>query len=206
VKANVQINSVADKGVVSKLSYKVKGLFTITANLGHHSFEVQPYGDTKAAKHKYKNTELYLLPPSLFPVHLLDTMDKRYLNIKFAPIVNPLKRSLKIELYNEKYLREKGEKIKTYSKINDKPLSLVDNLAFHPHPDTSYLLTGEIHQEYDTKPDTIESVLSAQLLPADQISQPSLTHLRKAVIKSADRLFSIAYTPSGPMTSRWYLV
>ena len=40
VKAHVQVNSVADKGLISKLIYKVKGPFTITADLGHHSFEV----------------------------------------------------------------------------------------------------------------------------------------------------------------------
>jgi len=66
---------VADKGVVSKLRYKAKGPFTITVDLGRHSFEVQPYDDTKAAKRKYKNIELYLLPVLLFPVHPLDTMD-----------------------------------------------------------------------------------------------------------------------------------
>ena len=90
----------------------MKGPFTITADLGYHSFEVQPYDDTKTAKRKYKNTELYLLPPLLFPVHPLDTMNQRYLSRKFALVVKPLKWSLKIELYNENHLREKGEKSK----------------------------------------------------------------------------------------------
>jgi len=136
---------------------------------------------------------LYLLPHSLFPVHPLDTIDQRYLNSKFAPVVNSLKRSLMIELYNENYLREKGMKTQTYFKINDKPSSLVDHLAFHPHPDTSYPSTGEIHWEYNTTPYTVESVSSSKLLPTDRYSSPSPTHLKDTIIKSTDRLFFIAY-------------
>ena len=41
VKAHVQVNSVASKGVVSKLSYKTKDLFIITSDLGNNSFEIQ---------------------------------------------------------------------------------------------------------------------------------------------------------------------
>ena len=58
VKAHVQVNSVASKGVVSKLSYRAKGPFAITADLGHNSFEVQRYDNPSSAKRKYKNTEL----------------------------------------------------------------------------------------------------------------------------------------------------
>ena len=61
VKAHVQVNYVTDKGLVSKLIYKAKDPFTITADLGHHIFEVQPYDETNYAKRKYKNTEVY--PP-----------------------------------------------------------------------------------------------------------------------------------------------
>ena len=43
VKAHVQVNSSASKGIVSKLCYKSKGPFIITADLGHNSFEVQRY-------------------------------------------------------------------------------------------------------------------------------------------------------------------
>jgi len=142
----------------------------------------------------------------LFPVHPLDTMYQRYLSIKFAPVVNSLKRSLKIELYNEKYLREKGEKIKTYSEINGKPASFADNLAFRPHPNTSFALTREMHRESNTTPETVESVVSAKLLLTDWTSPPSLTHLREAIMKSANRHFFISYTPSGTMTDRWYLI
>jgi len=96
--------------------------------------------------------------------------------------------------------------IKTYSKINNKPSSLVDNLAFCPRPDTSYLMIGEMHQEYDTTTDTVESVPSAKLRPTNRISPSSPSNLRKVIIDSADCLLFITYTPFGAITSRWYLV
>ena len=98
-----------------------------------------------------------------------------------------------------------GKKTQTYSKINEKPLSLVDH-AFHFHPDTSYPSTGEMHREYNTTPDTVEDFPSAKILPTNQNTSPSTTHLKDAIIKSVNRLFFFAYTPSGTMTSRWYLV
>ena len=58
VKAHVQVNSVASKGVVSKLRCCATGPFTSTADLGHNSFEVQRYDNPSSAKRKYKNTEL----------------------------------------------------------------------------------------------------------------------------------------------------
>ena len=54
IKSHVQVNSVASKGVVSKLSYRAKGPFTITADLGKNSFEVQQYDDPSSSKKKYK--------------------------------------------------------------------------------------------------------------------------------------------------------
>ena len=53
VKAHVQVNSVASKGVVSKFSYRDKGPFTITADLGNNSFEVQQYDDLSSSKQNY---------------------------------------------------------------------------------------------------------------------------------------------------------
>ena len=41
VKAYVQVQSIAKRGIVGKLSYHAKGPFIITADLGHNIFEVQ---------------------------------------------------------------------------------------------------------------------------------------------------------------------
>ena len=40
VKAHVQVNSISEKRIVSKLNYKAKDPFTITADLGNNSVEV----------------------------------------------------------------------------------------------------------------------------------------------------------------------
>ena len=104
VKAHIQVQYFVGKGVVIKLSYRAKGPFVIIAALGRNSYEVQRYGKPKSATHKYKNTELCLLPPALFPLNPLDTVNQRYLSSTHTPICNPLMKSLQIELYNNTWL------------------------------------------------------------------------------------------------------
>ena len=104
VKAHVQVASKAATGEVGKLSYQAKGPFQISKIMGHNSYEVKRYNDPESASRKYKGTELYLLPPAIFPHEPLDMMDERYLNYSHAPIVSPLKKSLRIEMYNNTYL------------------------------------------------------------------------------------------------------
>ena len=102
MKYHVQVYSRADTGLVGKLSYRAKGPYIITKDLGNNSFEVQRYGDEISAPRKYKNIELYLLPPALFPSAFLDTMDQCYLDCNNSPIVSPLLKPMRIELYNDK--------------------------------------------------------------------------------------------------------
>ena len=44
----------------------------------------------------------YPLPPSLKLCESVDSTNTRYLNQMHAPLINPLKKALDIELYNEK--------------------------------------------------------------------------------------------------------
>ena len=119
-KARMQVNSLFDKGVVSRLSYKAKVPFTITANLGHNSYEVQRYNYKNSAKQKYKSTELNLPPPPiLFSSKSLDSIDQRYLDSRHAPIVDPLKVPLRVKIYNDKWLRSQATYIHIYSSIID---------------------------------------------------------------------------------------
>ena len=41
------------KGVVGKLSYKAKGPFVITVDVGYNSFEIRLHNKTKSARRKY---------------------------------------------------------------------------------------------------------------------------------------------------------
>lgn len=106
IKAHVQVQSNFEKGEVKKLSYSARGPFTIVEDLGHGSFLVQPYGKPDAAKRKYKSTELYLLPPAIFPSTPLDTVDQRYLNYEHAPVLSPFAKSLNIEEYNTQWFND----------------------------------------------------------------------------------------------------
>ena len=96
VKAHVQVQSRSDTGLVGKLSYRARENYIITKNLGNISFEVQQYDEEGSTTRKYKNTELYLLPPALIPSIILDTIDKCYLDCNKSPIVSPLLRPMRI--------------------------------------------------------------------------------------------------------------
>ena len=52
VKAHIQVQSSADTGLVGKLSYRYRGPFIITQDLGNTSFEVQWYGKAESVKSK----------------------------------------------------------------------------------------------------------------------------------------------------------
>ena len=91
----------ASKAMVSKLRYRAKMPFFITSNLWNNSFIVQSYDALNSDTRKYKKMELYLLHLALFPSQPLDIFYKGYLNNTHAPILNPFKRSMKIELHNK---------------------------------------------------------------------------------------------------------
>ena len=84
----------------------------------HVSWELIPtrFSGTTASFgiRKYKGTKLYMLPPSLFHNDPMDTMDKRYLDASFAPMVSPLKRPLSIALYNDTYVAPNSKKISNH--------------------------------------------------------------------------------------------
>ena len=100
VKDHVQVQSKLDNVEVGKLSYNARGLFQIIEVLGDDLYHVQHYNEIDSAVRKYKGTDIYLLPPAIFPSDPLDTIYVRYLNYSNAPIVSQLKKHLKIEMYN----------------------------------------------------------------------------------------------------------
>ena len=109
VKSHVQFHSNSEKGVVGDISYQARGPFQIKEVLEANSYLVQRYNNPDGPTRKYKGSELYLLPPSIFPHNPVDTMDQRYLNFSNAPIPLPLKQLLNIELYNDQYFPESSK-------------------------------------------------------------------------------------------------
>ena len=78
VNAHVQVQSKSTTGAPKKLSYQERGSFQITEILGANAYMVRRYNDKSSTVKEYKGSELYLLPPSLFPNEKLNTMDQRY--------------------------------------------------------------------------------------------------------------------------------
>lgn len=99
VKVHVQVQVRADTGIVGELAYHARGLFILIKDLGNNSFEIQRYSNADSA-----NTELYLLPPALFPPEVLDTPDQCFLDCNNSPVVSPLLKPIQIELCNDKWL------------------------------------------------------------------------------------------------------
>ena len=131
MKEHVQAQSNSSTGAVKKLSYQARGSFQIKKILDGNSYLVQHYNHESAATRKYKGSELYLLPPSLFPNNPVDTMDQRYLNYSFAPIFPPLKKPLQIELYNDTFFPSNSKHIT--SPTIDQASCRVDELAHKEH-------------------------------------------------------------------------
>ena len=98
VKAHVQVHYNATKDIVGKLSYQGRSPYQIKEFLNANSYLVQRYNQEDTPTRKYKVTELYLLPPGIFPHNPVDTMDQRYLNFSNAPVVSLFKKPLQIEL------------------------------------------------------------------------------------------------------------
>ena len=131
VKAHVQVHSNATKGIVGKLSYQGRGPYQIKKVLNANSYLVQRYNQEDAPTRKYKYTELYLLPPGIFPHNPVDILDQRNINFSNAPVVSPFKNLLQIELYNEKYFPTNSKYMSKPS--HDQPSCTLDKSSFVAH-------------------------------------------------------------------------
>ena len=80
VKAHVEVQSKSELGIEKNISYQAKGPVIVTKDLHHNAFELKPYNQHNGATRKYKATELYLLPTSLYPSDPIDTIKQWYLN------------------------------------------------------------------------------------------------------------------------------
>ena len=103
VMARTAIQSNKQKKKVAKLCYAVRGPYQIIRTTGHGSYFVQKLHRPDSPELKFMTYYLYPLPPSLKPCEPVDTTETRYLNKSHTHITNPLKKSLHIELYNEKW-------------------------------------------------------------------------------------------------------
>ena len=87
---------------VAKLSYAVRGPYHIIRTTSHGSYFVRKLHQPDCPELKFMVYDLYPLRPSLKPCKPVDSTDTWYLNQSHAPLINPLKKTLYIELYNDK--------------------------------------------------------------------------------------------------------
>jgi len=122
-------------------------------------------------------------------------MDERYLNYSHAPIVSPLKKSLRIEMCNDTYFSP--DAIKMDSSKSNQVSNEIDKRAFAEHINAPIIIpAAQLFEE------------SGNVMPATEImilpSESSCRH--NNIASSKDKLFYIKYTPDQTMRSRWYLV
>ena len=90
------------KHKVAKLFYVLIGPYYIIRNTGYGSYFVKKLYNTDSPEIKSIAHDLYPLLQSIKPCESIDSIDIRYLDQSYDPLVNPLKKSLHIELYNDK--------------------------------------------------------------------------------------------------------
>ena len=133
--------------MIRKLLYRDKGLFVIIAKLSNNNFEVQLYDEPQSSKRKYKNKELYMLHPALFPSEPLNTTNQRFLNSHHAPVINPFQCSMKVALYSVKHLRQSKKLTPTNLTRLNHLSSELDNMAFTPRISSPYPSTSKLHHK-----------------------------------------------------------
>ena len=114
VMARTTIKSNKANNEVARVCYAVRGSFQIIRDTCHGGYIVRKLIKSDSPEFKFMSEDLYILPPLLRPCKNLDGSDTRYLNQSHTPIVNPLKKPLNIELYNEKWF---GTPFPTFSPI-----------------------------------------------------------------------------------------
>ena len=101
--ARTAVQSDASTNKVANLSYQVRGSFRIVTCTGRGSYFVQKLYKPDSPTLNFTAADLYPLPPSLKPCESVDSSDTRYFNQSYYPVVNPLRKSLNNEFYNEKW-------------------------------------------------------------------------------------------------------
>ena len=144
VMARTAVHSDASSNKVAKLSYQVRGPFRIVTCTGQGSYHVRKLFKPDSPTLKFMAVDLYPLPPSLKPCEPVDSSDTRYLNQSYSPIINPLRKALNIELYNETWFDKPPR--------TSKPLFEYDHpaLAFPECPPTPLPSVSDLHVDSKT--------------------------------------------------------
>ena len=85
------------------MCYAVQNPYAIIRNTGHGSYYVKKLNKLSSTEFEFMAYDLYSFLQYLKPYKPVDTVYTCYLNQTNTPLVNPLKKLLNIEIYNEKW-------------------------------------------------------------------------------------------------------
>ena len=156
--------------------------------MGSDSYHIKRYNDVNYAVRKYKETNLYLLPPAIFPSDTLDTTDVRYLNYSNAPVISPLKKTLKIEMYNDTSF---NKQLMSQSESEDIISCQLDGLALQSHDTPKNSSVTDIFKEFETDMTNIP--------PIEVISRENNGYKHADIVALQSKLFFIKYTPDNTL-------
>ncbi|MGH7955253.1 MAG: hypothetical protein ACREOZ_04760 [Gloeomargaritales cyanobacterium] len=130
VTTRVQVTSNSDANKVEKLTHRNRGPFTIVAVNENGSYTVRLTNNPKAATRQYPTEALHLLPPCIKAFEPLDTPDLRFLNHEHAPLLHPLKHTLDIDFYGERWQDVTSKR--THTSLSTTPSRPVSKSSSNP--------------------------------------------------------------------------
>ena len=107
--ANVLIYLDAENDIVGKSSYQTRRPFIILENSNHGFYIIRKLGDSSVLKSKFMSEELHLLSLCTLPCDPINSSDCQFVNSVSLSIIHILKKSLNIEMYNERWFHNKPE-------------------------------------------------------------------------------------------------
>ena len=187
VQSNIEINRVA------KLSYRLRGPYTVIEVLGNGGYMLQKVNQPNAPKLKYHTQDISFLPPAIRPVEPLDGPDLRYLNNSHAPIPHPLKAAFNIDRYDSIWFSTP----KLYSPPQF-PVCIRNPISHTPHNNPDISATTNLPDEHPTP--------VIQDNTHKPFHMPTALQLFNNIASSEDKIFFVAYTDEGTFRPRWFMI
>jgi hypothetical protein len=203
---NVQVQSKAKTGTVTKLAYIKRGPYKIIKDYIGGSYELEPLVGRSRATIKKHGSDLYLSPQSLIPHKSIQSSDQAFGDLQKKTISNPYKLA-GLEGYDA---AQPWSAPAATSQVN---LAIIGNLPTFP-------TVQELDNEFDGWPESgnpfVNREISTPAIPipstADNITALSTSMRTKSsivadIIRSEDKLFFVAYAQSRSQDRKeWKLV
>jgi hypothetical protein len=194
VLAQVQVQSHTSHDSVAKLSYSIRGPYTIATRLPDGAYSLRKIGNPHGPLFKFPTEAIQPCPPGFLTCDPIDAPDLRYLNLDHIPTPNPLAKPFNLKLYNEVW----------FSHDVAAPPPKFD---YTSQPD--FLIDIPIDDRFPTMTELTTELPATPTIPIEEaptLATITPAHLAVAISTSLDKLFFICYLLPGTLRPRWYLV